>query len=517
TSIGDVAAPARFVGQTFNDIYFERNPESPWYGEPRPIGGIPVGIYARVDVAQGTTGSGDPGAPFSITGNEIGRDGATAPTVTYDANRWRLLKTVNTSPDGSFETLVPSTETFNRPIPQGPCPGMYPTTVDDPGTKEHPNANYNPNLLTATTPASAWPGLTNPTLDLPLDPISGTGCDFSISGPDTSDASTTPELLQVSRPYVNSGDTGTARRITITGDFIGPAGLAGVTGGHVNLTDIRTGTVTNLTRANGGVVSWTPGNLSTPDTIVIQVPAIDTTTFRPGPKQLTIVGAASNGGSSSVNGLTVHVLGSNGAGANAVTYTPPGVNVPPPPPPPPHHPHALQNAIDAAAPGSLLVLSPGVYNENVLAWKPLKIQGLGPGGIIGAHELQQRAPEDPRFHVVGSQIDGRFFPQNATAYDATVAAHAPYAVDPDFSAILRGADITAVAQSATAYNLGTGAAGGILSAARIDGVGLQTGHGGTGVGGVGGGAGGIQLQANINNMQLTNNILENNGGVFAGG
>ena len=38
--------------------------------------------------------------------------------------------------------------------------------------------------------------------------------------------------------------------------------------------------------------------------------------------------------------------------------------------------------------GSLLVLSPGTYNANVLMWKPLKIQGLGPGGIIGAHELQ---------------------------------------------------------------------------------------------------------------------------------
>ena len=35
--------------------------------------------------------------------------------------------------------------------------------------------------------------------------------------------------------------------------------------------------------------------------------------------------------------------------------------------------------------------------------------------------------------------------------------------------------------------------------------------------GHGDGAGGIQLQANANNMQLTNNVLENNGGVFAGG
>jgi hypothetical protein len=184
----------------------------------------------------------------------------------------------------------------------------------------------------------------------------------------------------------------------------------------------------------------------------------------------------------------------------------------PPPPPAGTDAHALQNAIDAAAPGSLVVLSQGVYNENVLQWKPLKIQGLGPGGIIGSHELQARAPEDPRFNVPGSVIDGRFFPQNATAYDATVSAHGPYATDPTFSTIMRGADITAVAQSAAAYNVPTlpsGQDSPAFNGARIDGLGLQTGRGD--------GAGGVQLQANINNMQVSNNILENNGGIFAGG
>jgi hypothetical protein len=215
-------------------------------------------------------------------------------------------------------------------------------------------------------------------------------------------------------------------------------------------------------------VSWTPGSGSTPDTIVIQVPAINVSTFRPGPKQLTIVGAASNGGQSSVNGITVHVLGSNGTGGNAVTYNPAVVNVPPPPPAGTDA-HALQNAIDGAAAGSLVVLSPGVYNENVLLWKPLRIQGLGPGGIIGAHELNARAPEDPRFSVPGSVIDGRFFPQNATAYDATVSAHAPYAVDSTFSTIMRGADITAVAQSNSAYNVTTPPSGGDGAAFKLPG------------------------------------------------
>ncbi len=473
---GDVQEPGRIIGLVSNDIYFERNPKSMWYGEPRPIGGIPVGIYQRVD---------------------------TVPNVSqpYTQDNWRLMTTVYTSPEGTYEALLPSTETLNCPIPQGPCPGMYLVKVNDPGTVQSPNAGYNPNLLTASAAWDVWPGLTDQ-LDTPLDPISGTGCEDPA-------VPARPELLQVSKPFVRATESGAARQITIQGDFIGSAGPANATGGRVTLTDVRTGTVTTLTRApGGGIVSWTPGTGSTPDTIVIQVPAINTTTFRPGPKQLAIVSANANGGVSSANGITVHVLGSNGAGANAVAYTPNPVTVPPPPPPASNNPHALQDAIDAAPAGSLLVLSPGVYNENVLAWKPLLIQGLGPGGIIGAHELQARDPEDPRFSVKGSVIDGRYFAQNAAGFDATVTAHAPYANDPTLPAVLRGADLTVVAKSTSAYNVPAGA-NGILSAARVDGLGLMTGQGE--------GAGGVQLQANVNNVQLTNNVLENNSGVFAGG
>ncbi|MFU8874374.1 hypothetical protein [Micromonospora sp. SL4-19] len=485
---GDVQPPGRLVGQVFNDIYFERNKMSPWYGEPRPIAGIPVGVYARVD---------------------------TTPNVNqpYDPNTWRLLTTVTTSADGSFEVLVPSTETFNCPIPQGPCPGMYLVKVDDPGTKEHPNANFNPNLLVATTPAEAWPGLTTQ-LDLPLDPISGTACEDPA-------APARPELLQVSTPVVPA--TG-SRRITVQADFIGTTGTAtDATGVRATLTDDRSGQVQTLTRANGGIASWTPGSGSTPDTIVLNVPALASdaaanqgpnTTFRPGPKQLTITTANVNGGVSSVNGITVHVLGTNGTSTNTVAYTPPVVNVAPPPPAAGNGgAHALQNAINSAAPGSLLVLSSGVYNENVLLWKPLKLQGLGPGGIIGAHELQARDPEDPRFNVAGTVIDGRYFQQNVADYDATIRNNSPYAgvTGNGLSGahpVLRGADITVLAKTTTSYDIGTGLTA-VFNRARIDGLGLTTGQGQ--------GAGGIQLQASANNMQVTNNVLENNGGIVAGG
>ena len=53
----------------------------------------------------------------------------------------------------------------------------------------------------------------------------------------------------------------------------------------------------------------------------------------------------------------------------------------------------------------------------------------------------------------------------------------------------------------------------MFSAARIDGLGLMTGQGND----QNGGAGGVQLVARANNTQITNDMLENNGGLFAGG
>ncbi len=501
THTGDVEEPGRIVGQVFNDIYFERDMMSPWYGEPRPIANIPIGVYARVDTvcAGGGTACATPNV-----------------NTPFDPNKWRLIKTISTSPDGAYEILLPSTESLNCPIPQGPCPGMYLVMVDDPGSKAHPNANYNPNMLTATTPAEVWPGLTDQ-LDTPIDPISGTACEL----PAGETGLAVPELLQVSSPVIAAGSSGAGRQITIYGDFIGATGTAtNATGVRVTLTDDRSGQVQTLTRANGGIVSWTPGTASTPDTIVIAVPALASdavanalpaTAFRPGPKQLNLITAAINGGITSANGLTLHVLGANGTGANAVAYNPPVVNVPAPTTSPADA-HLLQNAIDGAAAGSLLVLGAGTYNENLLLWKPLKIQGLGPGGIVGAHELAARDPEDPRFNIKGTIVDGRFYQQNFTSFDTTVSAHAPYVL-PSFtsgapSVVLRGADITVVAQSTTAFDVPATLTG-FFSSARVDGLGLMTGHGD--------GAGGLQLMASINNLQITNNVLENNGGVFAGG
>jgi large repetitive protein len=447
---GDVEEPGRLIGLVSNDIYFETNTQSPWYGEPRPIAHIPVGIYTRYD---------------------------------DNVNHWRLFTTVHTSTEGTYEALLPSTQTLNCPIPQGPCPGMYLVKVDDPGTPQHPNSDYDPNLLTATSAWDVWPGQTDQ-LDTPLDPISGDGCETPTGW---------PELLQVSNPVGTAGST-----ITITADFISSSA------GSILLTDQATGSTRTLTTGNnGGIVSWTPGSGKTPDTIVIRIPSYSSS-FTAGQKNLTI---RNSGRQTSVNGITLHLTSTSASSGGGVQYNPTVVQVAPWSPPGPNgHPHALQDAIDSAPAGSLLVLSPGTYNENIVMWKPLKLQGLGPGGIIGAHELQSTAPEDPRFQVLGTVLDGRYFQANKVAWLA--AASKITQLPTGIASVPGGAVVTVGSDNAGGYPSSS-----ILTDARIDGLAIMTGQGND----TNGGAGGVQLVAKANATQITNNVLENNGGLYAGG
>ena len=119
TRIGDVQVPGRVVGLSLNDLVFDTNPASAMFGNNAAAPGLPVGIYAR-DMSR-----------------------------TQEAgNHWRLFTTVTTSDIGRLEALLPSTETLNCPIPQGPCLGMYRFLVDDPGNAEPSECQLRPQLLT---------------------------------------------------------------------------------------------------------------------------------------------------------------------------------------------------------------------------------------------------------------------------------------------------------------------------------------------------------------------------------
>ena len=218
---------------------------------------------------------------------------------------------------------------------------MYLVKVDDPGTKAHPNANYNPNLLTATTPAEVWPGLTTQ-LDLPLDPISGTG----VRGPGRRRPG--PSCCRSRRP-VRAGRAGAAGRSRSR-----PTSSARRHGDrrhrrprHADRRPHRPGADPDPGQRRHRELD--PGSGSTPDTIVISVPAARAARSGPGPKQLDASSPRTPTAACPASTASrCTCSGTNGTGDHR-HYTPTVVNVPAPPPRRERDAHALQNAIDAAA------------------------------------------------------------------------------------------------------------------------------------------------------------------------
>ncbi len=83
---------------------------------------------------------------------------------------------------------------------------------------------------------------------------------------------------------------------------------------------------------------------------------------------------------------------------------------------------SIQNAIDAAAPGDLIIVPPGDYEEMVLMWKPVRLQGVGAASVVLNANTQPAGKLDPWRREVnclfGLALDGA--PISSThAYDPT--------------------------------------------------------------------------------------------------
>ncbi len=387
------------------------------------------------------------------------------PIGIYDFTN-RMVASMVSDPNGVFEILLPSTHSVNCPSPSGVCPNVYYMLGNDPSL-----AGYNPQYRTIGASFEIYSGLLIPSDLAPTQIVPGVlaaGSLFS-SPPQCGLDWATPQLFKVTQPHGAVGSS-----FTITGAGFGTQGPD---------------SAVTLDGTPLSVSDW--NNAS----ITVTIPASVTA----GPHQLAI---HADNGKTSVNGLTFHVT-------NGSTYNPLFFNVGPS-----QTYSTIQSAMDAAAAASssqprIVVVYPatsGIYYENVIMYDEIKLQGVGPGGSY------ENGPA-----VFGSTIDGR-----------GVSGDSQYAEDwRVFIASLPWSGNQAIYEGAVVYVVAEDGEFDNTFPASIDGFTIQGGdqqgfpnqlvpntdpsvHEIAAVQG-----GGIFVNGYARYMQITNNLIQSNGGAYA--
>lgn len=333
-----VPKAARAVGFVNNDLAAEFNQASPIYGEKTAAAWIPVSFR-------------------DWAGNELVR--------------------VYTDEFGGYNALLPSTYTVNVPSPTGVSPNMITLILNDPYKADGtPDLYHDPDYAVTPWTFNYMPGATT-YLDTPIVPV--TAFTTSEVRLDTGPADGTPMIHSVTTQDQPGGPlicTNAAdRAITINAPLGGTITVRNplypnqsteplVTrdvGFDTQGTGQDTGSVT-LDGFELPVVSW--NNL----TIVATVPAGSTTG--------NLMVTRRNGLTSEV-GVTLTILGD----CTGLVHT----VVPAVVPVPPDQPGPIQAAINVADPGDIILVGPGEYNENVIMYKPVRLQGAGAGAFINAN------------------------------------------------------------------------------------------------------------------------------------
>jgi len=480
-----VPLPTHFWGLTINDLALSNDKHQLGYGEAQPLPHVPMGIY---DWAG------------------------------------QLVDTVETDFNGMYESIEPSTGTFNCPLPAGPCPNMYRFVGNDPGQPGHVNAKYNPRFRTIATNFQAWPGLFTVTDTAPtqVGVVAIAPGGTQVNPVDCSPAATQPQIFKIDKPVLKVGDTTTAARtVTITGRGFGATRGTGsvlirqVDGGP-------TAPTTAVTYPTGG---WT-------DTVIkAQLPAMSAGHYRlsitngsgvTGTNGIQILqrGPATSRGQNASNPVLFLVNAPTGVaetGDQSFATNPASLD----------NDHAAQNAINAATTAdrngrmSMVLAWPapvrsnnptGDIFENLVLPRQLVLQGVGPGGFL---------PNGS--YVAGSRLNGLGFNPDTDRGAAWVSlvAGLPAVAGPDTipdSAVITvlqsgtgsgnrmtaidGFTITGGSQADFATNIDTTTGGTTTPIGAPNALVTQ--------------GGGIYVHGGTQRLQVTDNVIRGNSGSYGG-
>jgi len=445
----EVPIAGHMVGMILDDLSNEFDPNAPTFGEKYAPPYLPVSIR-------------------DWTGREINR---------VHADQW-----------GRFNALVPSTFTINPPMPSGVAPNMLTACMNSPTMPDPDNADgytldpyYNPRYSQFCYTFQYMPGKTT-YLDTPVLPIAafaaqdkfpldceqpqGTPAIHSVTGPDNVGP-------YVPTPIANTGNRRRYLAIRSMGLVEVPNPAYDGTNAKTVVRDYGFGDVQGTVKIGNTTLRFdncSPACSWTNDQIVVRVP--------PNTKTGELVVTRANGGASTVNGVTVTV-GDR-------------------PPIPVAAGQSIQAAIDRAAPGDLITVAPGEYDELPIMHKKVRLQGWGAGStIINAAKFPSEKLQNWRTKLTELLDTDQF----DLLPGQEVGPANPQDNEPMLFNTEEGAGITVVA------NAGEFDSGSADQRARIDGFTITgADH-----------SGGIFVNGYARWLEIGNNRIIGNNGIYGGG
>ena len=377
---------AHFTGQITDDFTAEFDPFSPQFGEKFAPSFLPVSIK-------------------DWAGNETSR--------------------TNADQFGVYNGLNYSTWEVDPPNPTGYGPTMMVVCMNDRGSGATPDPLFQPNYSQFCYELPFMPGQ-NGYFDTPVVPTSSFSEGYN--HPDCNYASATPAVASVigsdgvAGPWV--AGPGSTLTINALGDQLveNPAWAGPQAAAPWNTQKITRhygfgGTAGTVTI--GGVPATVTGSGWSDSQITITVPS----TGLPGGVAPCAVQqqAQYSGAGTAYCGQLVITAANGKQSIDAVTVTIGGKR-----PTVLTAGQTIQNAIDVANPGDMIVVPPGIYNEFLLMWKPIRLQGVGAASSMVNANAHPAGKMDPwRKQVTclfGLTVDGRQNPSDMSCASTWTAA-----------------------------------------------------------------------------------------------
>ena len=494
---------------------------------PTPIASHFTGIILDDASAEFNTAAPDFGEKFGV------------PFVPVSFRDFNGVETFRTYSDqfGAFNGMVYSTWAVNPPNPTGYAPNMMITCMNDPGPipdPAHPgqlitDPMYNPNYSNFCYTVSFMPGTTD-YMDTPVLPLAAFASGYNYV--DCAYPDTTPAILTVTGDAIGAGAgpwisaTGSGHPLTITalGDQQVPNNAyTGPSGNPAGLSGMKT-----VTRHYGFGSSQTPGQVtlgSVPLTITGWSDTSITAWAPAGATTGQLVITAANG-KKSIDAVTVTIETKkptyvSAPPQNVVTGIGSGL------------PHPIQDAIDTAAAGDLIIIGPGTYPELVIMSKPVRLQGVGAAAVIlNATKFPTQKVADWRTRInalFAYDSQGNPIPGKTPLVDPLPGQEITGGVvllEPSVLSTEEGAGITVLAKNlgtsgnsrctstingTVVYNFycadGNLSRTGHVAKPRIDGISITGGDAG----------GAIYVNGWAHNLEISNNRIYGNAGTFSGG